>query len=84
MYMYIGQGTVLETENVIGIFDLDITSQSHITRAFLSYAEKKGAVVNASEDIPRSFLLSCESGSEKVYLCQPSTATLLRRAENGI
>ena len=84
MYMYIGQGTVLETENVIGIFDLDITSQSHITRAFLSYAEKKGAVVNASEDIPRSFLLSCESGSEKVYLCQPSTVTLLRRAENGI
>jgi hypothetical protein len=82
--MYVGQGTVLRSEDVIGIFDLDITSQSHITRAFLNAAEKKGAVVSASEDIPRSFLLCCEEGSEKVYLCQPSTGTLLRRAENGI
>ena len=84
MYMYVGQGTVLRSEDVIGIFDLDITSQSHITRAFLNAAEKNGAVVSASEDIPRSFLLCCEEGSEKVYLCQPSTGTLLRRAENGI
>ena len=84
MYMYIGQGTVLMTEDVIGIFDLDITSQSHITRAFLNAAEKRGEVVNASEDIPKSFLLCCAEGSEKVYLCQPSTGTLLRRAENGI
>ena len=84
MYMYVGRGTVLRLEDVIGIFDLDITSQSHITRAFLNAAEKKGAVVSASEDIPRSFLLCCEEGSEKVYLCQPSTGTLLRRAENGI
>ena len=84
MYMYVGQGTVLRSEDVIGIFDLDITSQPHITRAFLNAAEKNGAVVSASEDIPRSFLLCCEEGSEKVYLCQPSTGTLLRRAENGI
>lgn len=84
MYMYVGQGTVLRSEDVIGIFDLDITSQSHITRAFLNTAEKNGAVISASEDIPRSFLLCCEEGMEKVYLCQPSTGTLLRRAENGI
>ncbi len=84
MYMQIGSKAVVDTEKVIGIFDLDITSQSHLTRNFLQAAEKKGIVENAAEDIPKSFLLYGRDEEEKVLLCQPATATLFRRWENGI
>ena len=81
MYLFPGKNTVLREENVIGIFDLDITSQSHITRAFLTAAEKAGHIVNVSEDIPRSFLVCREGGEIRVYLSQITAATLLRRAD---
>ena len=83
MYLHLGKGTVVNTEDIVGIFDLDITSQSHLTRQFLRRAEQTGKVVNAAEDLPRSFVV-CRSGDrDRVYLSQIAAATLLRRAENG-
>ena len=29
MYLHLGKGTVVPKKDVVGIFDLDITSQSH-------------------------------------------------------
>ena len=84
MYLHLGKGRVVNTAEIIGIFDLDITSQSHITRKYLSMAEKAGQVINASEAIPKSFV-GCWDGKERsLYLCQMAAATLLRRAEAGI
>lgn len=79
MYMHIGGGTVLSTGSIIGIFDLDNTSQSHITRRYLSMAEKKGEVINAAEDIPKSFIVCHDAQGMKVYLSQLATQTLLTR-----
>ena len=31
-YLHLGRGAVVDTADVVGIFDLDITSQSHLTR----------------------------------------------------
>ena len=42
MYLHLGKGSVISTDEIIGIFDLDITSQSHLTRSFLAAAEKAG------------------------------------------
>jgi len=81
MYLHIGKGTVIDTGGIIGIFDLDITSQSHITRKYLSAAEKAGQVVNASEDIPKSFVVYKNGEKMQVYLSQMASATLLKRAE---
>lgn len=83
MYLHLGKGTVIPEDTIVGIFDLDITSQSHLTRQFLSMAEKAGEVVNAAEDIPKSFVVSGEKdGKKTVYLSQMATATLLKRTEN--
>ena len=79
-YLHLGKGTLVREDEVLGIFDLDITSQSHLTRKFLSMAEKAGQVVNAAEDLPKSFVL-CRRGNEtRVYLSQMASATLLKRA----
>ena len=83
MYLHLGKGTVVRTASIIGIFDLDITSQSHLTRKYLNLAEKNGQVINAAEDIPKSFVVCNEAQTTKVYLSQMATATLLRRWESG-
>lgn len=82
-YLHLGKGTVVNTAGIVGIFDLDITSQSHLTRRFLREAEQRGQVVNASEDIPKTFVLFRDGETTRVYLSQMAAATLLRRAESG-
>ena len=84
MYLHLGKGTVVPEKAIVAIFDLDITSQSHLTRKYLAAAEKRGEVVNAAEDIPKSFLVCAEGGRHTVYLSQMSCATLLKRAESRI
>lgn len=80
MYLHIGGSMVLPYDEVVGIFDLDITSQSHLTRAFLRRAEEAGQVCNAAEDIPKSFVVCRGPGGQRVYLSQLMSATLLKRA----
>ena len=81
MYLHLGKGTVVNTAEIVAIFDLDITSQSYLTRRYLSMAEKSGQVVNASEDIPKSFVVCERDGKRTLYLSQMSSATLLKRAD---
>ena len=84
MYIHIGKGTVIDERIIVGIFDLDITSQSHITRKYLSEAEKAGQVINAAEDIPKSYVVTEEKGARKLYLSQMAASTLLKRAESSL
>ena len=81
MYLHLGKGTVVNEKAIVGIFDLDITSQSHLTRAVLAAAEQAGEVENAADDIPKSFLVCCEGEQRTVYLSQMSCQTLLKRSE---
>lgn len=82
MYLHLGKGTVIDEREIIGIFDLDITSQSHITRQYLNLSERSGIVINAAEDIPKSFVVCAGGAERKVYLSQMASSTLLRRAES--
>jgi len=81
MYLHLGQNVVVPEAEIVGIFDLDNTTASHITRKFLSEAEKAGCVAAVSDELPKSFVV-CEDGSRMdVYLSQLSTSTLLKRSE---
>ena len=84
MYLHLGKGRVVRTDSIVGIFDLDVSSQSHLTRAYLRQAEQAGRVVNAAEDIPKSFVVCREGETSRVYLSQMACATLLRRCEAGL
>ena len=81
MYLHLGQSVVVPEADVIGIFDLDNTTGSHITRKFLGDAEKAGCVVNVSDELPRSFILSGKDKEITVYLSLLSPQTLLKRTE---
>ena len=82
MYLHLGADTVVKTDSILAVCDLDNTSSSHITRDYLRAAETAGRVVNVAEDLPKSFVVCRESGGTRVYLSQLNTATLLKRAEN--
>lgn len=80
MYLHLGQDTVVRSNEVIGIFDLENTSISKITRDFLACSEKNGQVVNVSSELPKSFVICQGQGGTKVYITQISSATLKKRA----
>lgn len=79
MYLHLGSGAVVRSESIVGVFDLDNTSQSHLTRKYLAAAEKSGQVINVAEDIPKSFVVCKDESGMRVYLSQMSTQTLLKR-----
>ena len=80
-YLHIGQNLMLEDKRIIGIFDLDNTSQSKITRTFLNQAEEDGVVLTAIEDIPKSFIV-CDHPYHRqiVYISQLNSSTLAKRS----
>ncbi len=79
MYLHLGEKTVIRTEKIIGIFDMDFTTVSKITRNFLSRAEKTGRVINVSYELPKSFIVCIENNDYVVYISQISSQTLLKR-----
>ena len=86
MYLHLGQGAVVTRDSIIGIFDLDNTTSSHITRDFLNRAEKAGRVLALGEELPKSFVVCAaqrrrsQRRQETVYVAQMSPATLRKRA----
>ena len=85
MYFHAGQDFILNTRNVIGIFDLDTAGASHRTGEYFKHAEREGAVVDLCPpgSIPKSFLVT-DVATEVVYLTQLSPAALKKRAGQQI
>ena len=84
MYLHLGQDTIVNQRDIVGVFDMDNSTISRHTRSFLSKAQKEGRVVNVSMELPKSFIVCVHNGRETVYISQLSTATLLRRASGGL
>lgn len=84
MYLHLGKNVVVQKSDVVAVLDLDNSSHSHITRAYLAQAERDGRVVNVSDDLPKSFVI-CQSvgGEQTLYLSQLASSTLLKRAEGS-
>lgn len=83
MYLHIGQNTMVRFDDIIGIFDIDTTSVSAVTKEFLKSAQDSGEIVNVSDDLPKSFLVSSPKDGytgRQVYISQISSATLLKRS----
>ena len=79
MFLHLGQYTVVRTDEIVGIFDIDNTTVSKHTRKYLAEAEKQKKVVNVSTELPKSFVVCNKKGNDKVYLSQLSPTTLIKR-----
>ena len=73
MYVHLGRDYVLNDRDIIGIFNLETTTISPRGREFLNYAQKNGAVVSLSDELPQSYVLA-DSISEVAAPCCAQTA----------
>ena len=83
MYIHLGRDYVLNDRDIIGIFNLETTPISPRGREFLNYAQKNGAVVSLSEELPQCYVLA-DAPVDTVYLSELSSAAMKRRAEQTI
>ena len=79
IYLHAGENVVINCNEIVGIFDLDNTTVSSVSRKYLSRKEKEGRVINVSEKLPKSFVVCDGIDGESVYICQISPATLSKR-----
>lgn len=78
MYIHLGEKTVINDREIIGIFDIENTTVSKITRDYLSKNEKKKNVYYVSADLPRSFIV-CEG--RRIFVSHLSPGTVAKRSE---
>ena len=83
MYIHLGRDYVLNDRDIIGIFNLETTTITPRGREFLNYAQKNGAVVSLSEELPQSYVLA-DAPVDTVYLSELSSAAMRRRSSSRI
>ena len=80
MYLHVGNNYNIRTREIIGVFDADTATVSAITKKYLSEADARGAVIFASEEIPKSFVLYRKrDGSYHICFSQLSSSSLIGR-----
>ena len=83
MFLHVGNNKNIRTKNVIGIFDMDNSTVSSVTRKYLSVKQKQNLVESAMDEIPKSFVIYVDEGEYKICFSQLSTAALMGRLEQG-
>ena len=81
MFLHIGNSRNIRQKNIIGIFDADTATVSGVTRRFLKEAQKRGEVMAAGEEVPKSFVLYKKEKGYGVCFSQLSSVVLLGRLD---
>ena len=84
MYLHIGNGVSVKKRDIIGIFDLDTSTVSKISREFINNANKEGIVSYTDLDLPRSFILTNEEKGVRLRLSRISTVGLKQRIDGKL
>lgn len=80
MFLHLGEDTVINSRNVIGIFDMDTSTVNKATRDYLEKAEKENRVVYVNYELPKSFVVT----ENKIYVSPLNTSTLLKRTDRSL
>ena len=84
MYLNVGSDILVRIKDIIGIFDMDNTTVSRLGREFLPKAQRDGAVIDAAEDLPKSYVVAKSGIGVRVYFSSLSSQVLSRRAKTSI
>ena len=76
MFLFLGGDITVRSEDIIGVFDIEECSVSRITADYLNSCQKKTQIVNISEDMPKSFIIT----DKKTYISNVSHNTIVNRA----
>lgn len=82
MYLRVEENIVVNTKNIIGIFDMDNTTVSRLGRNFLAESQKNGLIINSTDDLPKSFVVTKSGDNTKIYISSVSSKVLAKRKFN--
>lgn len=77
MFLHLGDSTVVNTKEIIGIFDMDTSTVNKATRDYLNLAQKNNKIIYVNYELPKSFVVT----NDKIFVCPLNTSTLLKRAK---
>ncbi len=85
VYIHIGDGVCIRDKDIIGVFDLEVTTTMRTTGDFLRVASEEGFTVAVATrgEMPKSFVLADTQGQSTVYISPISTATIKKRLMAG-
>ena len=78
MYVDIDTDSLVNGDDVVGIFDLDNTTVNKFTNEFLNKMQAEGKIEYLVSDIPKSFILMKDG---TVFVVELSSQILKRRFE---
>jgi len=92
MYLHLGEDVAVPDRGVIGVFDLETSTTAKDTRDYLDAAQRRGAVRDVCDDIPKAFVVVREMRSQReegrgknerdgdtVYITQVAASTIKKR-----
>ncbi|MCI1268693.1 MAG: DUF370 domain-containing protein [Ruminococcus sp.] len=79
MYLHLGNDVCVNTDDVIGIFDIENTTVTKSTKELLERAGKQNHCVYTSLEMPKSFVITTKNNRETIFVSQLAAATLGKR-----
>ena len=76
MYVDIAKDYFIDSEDIIGIFDLDNTTVNAVSRDYLKRKEIEGKLISLNKDLPKSFITTKDGTT---YLVELSSQILKKR-----
>ena len=84
MFLHLGNDYIVFNKDIIAVLDFETTTVSKITREFLKVSEEEGFIINVSDDVPKSFIITETEGKSRIFISNIASSTLLKRLESGI
>lgn len=78
MFLFLGGSVTVNSDDIVGVFNLEDCSVSRTTVDFLGECQRSGKIVNVSEDMPKSFVVC----TDKTYISNVSNDTINKRNNN--
>lgn len=75
MFVYLGSDVVVESADIVGIFDIERITTDRYMKEYLKAVQKKGMVYYVSLDMPKCFVV-CR---DMVYVTNVSGDTIRKR-----
>lgn len=75
MYVYLGSDVVVDSADIVGIFDIERVTTDRYMKDYLKAVQKKGMVYYVSLDMPKCFVV-CR---DMVYVTNVSGETIRKR-----
>lgn len=80
MYIHLGGEKIIQSNELIAIFDLSIEKSSKISHSFVNQALERSDIEKIGDEEPKSLIVT----KEKMYYSPISSTTLKKRAHEFV